>query len=240
MSNIVTDCFGLLQQTSEKLKEIESDIKRREDELVHKIDELQSREAKLEDDKHELEAFNKVSMYNQLNKKIEMLENENRLLKRSQELRSLYNSNSEKRDDSSMIEMAEPVEDVIPSGQIEEIDQMDQMDQDNQPNTQETEASDPSIEDKSQLEGKLKSEDQEDVIDTNDANHNAADEKEVEVEVSDNEEEEEEEEEEDLETIQHEGKSYHTDGNYLYDINTGDAVAYKRGKNFKFYKKAKK
>jgi len=46
--------------------------------------------------------------------------------------------------------------------------------------------------------------------------------------------------EDELILTQHEGNEYNTDGNYLYDISSGDAVAYKKGSKFKFYKRAKK
>lgn len=45
-----------------------------------------------------------------------------------------------------------------------------------------------------------------------------------------------EEEEEEYETLEVKGTSYHTDGEYLYDMNSGEAVAYRQ---FKFYKKKK-
>ena len=44
------------------------------------------------------------------------------------------------------------------------------------------------------------------------------------------------EEEEEYETLEVKGTSYHTDGEYLYDVNSGEAVAYRQ---FKFYKKKK-
>ena len=51
------------------------------------------------------------------------------------------------------------------------------------------------------------------------------------------EEDEEDEEEDELNTIEFEGNMYNTDGQYLYDIETGDAVGYKKGGQFKFYKR---
>ena len=44
------------------------------------------------------------------------------------------------------------------------------------------------------------------------------------------------EEEESYETIEVKGTTYHTDGEYLYDVNSGEAAAYRQ---FKFYKKKK-
>ena len=225
MSKTVEECFTILSQLSERLKEIEGDIETKE-KLVHeKAIDLEQREMQLITEKHELESYNKVSYYNKLNKQIAVLENENRILKRSQELRNL-NRNSENNATKHYLNSSIG---AIDSSIIEALGT--------------TSSHDNISTDKTSLEIEQKL-----VKEINTLDNDSLDEQEkdndqdvsIEIDVSNEGGHDGPDSDEELEKVLHEGKQYHTDNIYLYDMVSGDAVAYKRGQDFKFYKKSKK
>ena len=258
MSNSVSECFNLLDQAKLKLKDIENDILTREKLLEVREGDLDKAKEKLIDDRHELEAFNKVSMYNKLNKKIEELENENRLLKRSQELRILYKKNNDitTKSNNSIIETINVnYLDEEYKGSETEVNKLDNSvdgqvqvskpanEEVAKPTNEQVQVSKPANEEVAKPAN-------EQVQVSKPANEEVAKPANEQVQVSKptneevakpaNEDDDDDNDNEDeLETITFEGSDYHTDEQYLYDMTSGDAVAYKKGKKFKFYKKSK-
>ena len=124
ISGFTQQLQGLLQRLEAREAEVlqrevafQVELKQREQDFQEKNAEreadLQKREQALEDSKSEQQSFHKVSFYNKLLGEMEALKTENRLLKRSQELRSLY---AKQRGGEQ-----EPAEQVEPEGQTEQV-----------------------------------------------------------------------------------------------------------------------
>jgi len=189
MSEAFIACQEQFQSFQDSLAAALQVIRDRETALKEREAELHMKEVSLEETKEEQQSFQKVSLYNKLLKDIDQLKTENRLLKRSQELRA-----------------RQAEEKLCPKS------------------------------DETVVEIEVTDEDSPDPTDPTKHNSDANDDADVE---DDGEQKEDDDEDEELDTIKVKGLTYSTDGDYLYDIETGDAIAYKKGDHFRFYKKKK-
>ena len=197
MSEAFIACQQQFQSCQDSLVAALEVIRDRETSLGKREAELHTKELSLQETKEEQQSFHKVSLYNKLLKDIDQLRTENRLLKRSQELRARH------------------AEEKLCPKSDETIVEIEVTDEDSPDPTDLMEANDdvPKHNDDVPKHNDDVPKHNDDVVD------------------------DEEDDEEELDTIEVKGLTYSTDGDYLYDIETGDAIAYKKGDHFRFYKK---